>query len=443
MFDLPHTLIAISDRYHFDHSHNLGFFLEKLDRHPRTGQLTFQGHDDFLYLTSVNPTMTTRILRPFQFFRLMTYQIYDVSYALLEIVWAQIKPIFMGPRFNFGMPEDPALLDCDDFIKPPFDMNFNKESFFWYDFLNDPRSRTYAVDKFGKGPGARFPDSMDRVDIRTFFWKIFSISNPYEVYKKALARYSIDRLNSNDLSFSFYIKPYQNMTFLPDCVERFLYLTLWTRNKYYNHLFWHEIFTYIAGTGRIYEVFGNFKFQMEFLFLAFNPFGNVVTAILWRMYSPWIEKMLQFVPKVANIPMYYQAFFIFLNIIIKYLYHTISVMPYVASQGVLEERLIGGKTREVLVFEGVPDAWKQIQLIKVPNGIERIEYLSIPNVLRTYWYEERRDLFKYMLSFFDNSNILPDQVPGSTVHIPPLSYTFTNIIVNLQRLIEMLQDYIS
>ena len=447
----------------FDLSHKYSYFLDELRRYPNgilKNILNLEGHLQFAGLIDVDYLMSTDLLRPFELLRLIGCNIFVVIEAIITKVWPEIKPYFMGSRYNFGMPADPMFLDLADsteFIKPSFDANYNKQNFFWYDFLNDPRSKVFIPDPNAKGINysdfvPRFPDTLDRENAKLKWWPnlqpifgpLFDFNDPFRKIAEGYKRYYFNNLGDNFYSpVSFYMKPYQNMQFIPDFLDKFLYLTFSTRGKKIDCDTWTDLFPCIAGTISLYATGGNIKACVEFLFIAFNPFSTWWSAIIYKWYTPWIEKVFSFLPKISGIPTAYSVAFGFINQFANYLYHVQSVMPYVGSEGVLKTITIGSKETEVLVFEGIPASWKRIELIKIPNGIEQIEHLSIPNNLRTYWYNENSDLFKYMISFCDNANILPDQVPDSIHHFSIYHFAGQNCLVQAQRIFEMLGNYLS
>ena len=449
------------DTQNFDLSHKYSYFLDELSRYPSgilKNIVNLEGHIEFASLSKTNYLMSTGLLRPFELLRLIGHNTFLVIYTIVGKVWPEIKPYFMGSRYNFGMPTDPMFLhmaDSDEFIKPLFDVDFNKQNFFWYDFIYDPRTKVFIPDPKADGFQysdfvPRFPDTVNRANAKVEFGPtfgpilgpVFDINDPFRKITEGYKRYYFDNLGDNFYSpVSFYLKPYQNMRFIPDFLDKFLYLTFSTHDKKIDCDTWSDLWLCVAGVISIYTVIGNTKLNLEFLFIAFNPFSTWWSAIIYKLYTPWIEKLFSFLPKVGGIPTSYGVAFGFMSQFADYLYHVQSVMPYVGSEGVLKTISIDGKPTEVLVFEGIPASWKRIELIKIPNGIEQIEHLSIPNNLRTYWYNEQSDLFKHMISFCDNANILPDQVPDSIHHFSMYHFAGQNFLVEAQRFFEMCANF--
>ena len=457
--------------YSFDGSHNFGLLLQKLPKQILHGHttLTYEAHDQFNMLDGVsfNP-MSGDMLKPFKLFRLIIFNIYSFLEILVTKGWEIFKPIFVGPGNNVGMPQNPAELSSANFIQPSFPMDFRKENFFWYKYANDPvRERFRAGIEMGYleydfqynelagehdlphvgelqrilvGPGKRFPDSLSRRNAELIRqWKYYPLLTyraPLEILQASIKRYNFNSPEGSPMSF--YIEPARNMMFVPDFLEKFLYLTFSARNMSYDNAYWNSLAVAIAGSIIIYLKIGGLKQTMENSFVGINPFSNIVTTLIYKAYTPWIEKALWFVPKIANLPMSYTLFFGLLGKVNFVLYHLVFTMPYVPSQGVLKTEKIAKEEIEALFFEGIPESWQILELIKSDSGIVKVLHLSVPNIFRESWYEKHHDIFNFVSSACGDANILPDTIDGSIHHFSPYYFTLSNIIIRVQETFNLL-----
>ena len=459
--NLHHFLVSVQSKtdtsgglFSFDGGHNLGFFLEKLPRiDGKFGRImTENGHGMFMSLDGNNfkVNMDTRMLQPLKFFRLVAHSLYATITIIVKTCYTRLIDLlgsgytsdrYGHPGYNYGMPEESEMLSDERFfIQPPFPIDYKEENFFWYDIVNDPRTREYKYKPPLDFSGKRFTDSLNRSNCAKNIFPWLTIKDPWAALEKAVIRYPVSDIKDNPLSF--YIIPARNMIFLPDCVEKFMYLTFHSIDRRFNNEFWTLAYPYIAGWIGFYTAMGGVNFSILYTFPAFNPFRNIVTSIIYKWYSPWIERSFGFLPKIGRSPSAYTAVFAFCGAVRERLYYIVSTMPYVGSEGVLKTQTVHGKSVEGLFFEGIPSSWKQTELVKIPKGIERIEHLSIPNELRTFWYDNRPDLFDYMTLACDGANILPDHVHESVRHFPPFHFVFNNFGVEMWRFVEMVLDFV-
>jgi hypothetical protein len=338
------------------------------------------------------------MLAPFKHLRVLSVSLYTKIEELILKLIDVILSIFPDP-INVGMPIMPKFVNSPPFRPLTFDVDLT--NFYWFDFVNDPRSVIYT--------SKRFPDIMQRGKDFKYFMDIFLPANPFDV--KDIIRQTFEGPEYNPISF--YIVPFRNMTFLPDLVDKYLYLGI---GEYYDNELLHWMCGMVAGVLCVWGGFSEIRNFIAYAFISINPYASLPTAVLWRFYEPWVENLTPFAPKIFKLPTHYIIVLAFAKQLENKLLHLVFTMPYGASQGVLKTETIKGKQTEGLFFEGFPYGWKHFETVKEikerdPVFMELTTSI-IPNHERLHWFFKRKDILQYVSETF-NIEVLPDHLKSN------------------------------
>ena len=362
---------------------------------------------------SYNRSVKVMILTPFKSVRIVFEALYDrIQEQTLKFI--NLIQLQCPYPYNIGMPSDPKDLFLPPFKQVPsyFEMDYDLKTFFWYDFVHDPRGIAFGSD--------RFPDNMKRFKRLESPWDVITPINPFQSIDSDV--YAIKRVTFEgppDNPISFYIEPYKDMMFLPDFVERAIY-RYFSWDGAWDDTTFHFVCTWIAGALCVYRAGSEIRIAWEFLLITVNPYAYFISSVYWSLYSPWIEKALgRFAPRILTMPTHYTIFFAFTQEIETKLVHLCFTMPYVPSQGVLKTEVINGESVEGLFFEGIPKGWEKTITVtsEVENGINKamttvynkVVVLDIPNHERLYWYFRRDDILQHINKIL-NIEALPDHL---------------------------------
>jgi hypothetical protein len=103
------------------------------------------------------------------------------------------------------------------------------------------------------------------------------------------------------------------------------------------------------------------------------------------------------VPAILGVNITGSVFLGILGVVADSLNHLIFTMPFLPSEGEETKLLINDQMKDVLVFHYLPILWYRY---------------PIPNDIREFWYNERRDILNYMQKAYKDLDIqfLPDNI---------------------------------
>ena len=257
----------------------------------------------------------------------------------------------------FGYPENPGMPTLYDVSDPVSGRS---------QFLTDlPKRITYF-------PPAQRPE--------TWFEMIFGPAPRVEI----VPRYIYE--TKEEGFYNFYIENYRNIFFLPDWLSEFLQVQL----NICLDISLLEILREILFIGLV------FYSQMVVLRIAIswliwiNPYTfpwSYLTAAV-----DWTEDVLQgIVPSILGVNVTGSVFLGALGVVADGLNHLVFTMPFLPSEAEETKLVINNEMRDVLVFHYLPSLWYKY---------------SIPNDIREFWYYQRRDIFEYMQSAYQDLNLL-------------------------------------
>ena len=202
--------------------------------------------------------------------------------------------------------------------------------------------------------------------------------------------------------YNFYIEEFKNMYFLPDFISRFIQI----RFQVYADVTLIEIFrsVFFLFLWFIY-FFLNYR-QFSGWFIIINPY--VTPWVYMTTITDFFELYLgQYIPSVMGVNLVISVMMLIIGKIADTLNHLVLTFPYLPSEGVrkgFSEPLpghvgptsISQNTYYYRVFEGLPKLWQDY---------------PIPNELREFWVNERKDIVNFMQTYYPNVNVLPDDPP--------------------------------
>ena len=281
----------------------------------------------------------------------------------------------------------------------------------WYQIVESFFKKTAGLLGYPKNPGMPasyiFPDELysraqflDKLPVHASNWgrqpqptnwfeMIFGASPKVDTVLK------IPFESEKDGFVSFYIQNYKNIYFLPDWLSEFLQVRL----NLCSDLTLLETIREVLFVGLvIYSQIVILRIALSW-FISINPYSFPWCYIAAAV--DWTEDLLQgLVPSVLGVNITGTVFLGILGVMADSLNHLVFTMPYLPSEGIETKALLNqyqGET-DVILFRGFPNLWQQY---------------PIPNEIREFWYQERKDIFDYyMQESYKNHEIqvLPNSI---------------------------------
>ena len=206
---------------------------------------------------------------------------------------------------------------------------------------------------------------------------------------EAVQRYSYTNLEEGFYFYSFYIKNYKNIYFLPDWLSEFIQvrlhicvdITVLERIR-------ESLFVGLA----VYSTMILLRILLAW-FISINPYTFPWYYLVATV--DWTEEILQgIVPAILGVNITASLFLGIIGEIADSLNHLVFTMPFLPSEG-KEDKLPMGQ--DILVFHDLPTLWYRY---------------PIPNELREFWYKYKPEILDYMGKIYTDLNIqfFPDGV---------------------------------
>jgi hypothetical protein len=208
---------------------------------------------------------------------------------------------------------------------------------------------------------------------------------------------------------------YKNIIFLPNWLSEFLQVQC----NFCLDISFLEVCREV-----VFAILVTYYYMISFrIFIAWlisiNPYTFPIAYFI--AFVDWIEEYaIGLMPVIGGIGLATPLLLTLIGKAADSLNHLVFTMPFLPSEGVPGKAIVNGDVKDVLIFKYLPILW-----YKYP----------IPNEIREFWYNERKDILNYMQEAYKNVDIqfLPDRVINDSNLLDfPLKQISLNLFPNEQ-----------
>ena len=238
---------------------------------------------------------------------------------------------------------------------------------------------------------------------------------------------NIDRTyyeHKSDGFYNFYVPNYKNIFFLPDWLSQWIQINFdISVDTTPLEVIQQAVFLILIGFFFLVE------FRMKlYWFLTINPYTRPWVYLI--SLTDWIQDfMTGLSPVILGVDLTAPLILGLTGKVADSLNHLVFTMPFLPSEGQPGKMLIDQEVTDVILFRYLPSLWYTH---------------PIPDKLREFWYNQRRDIFNFMQKNYGHLDIefLPNRIlkeiydqqhlnkslVGDTSHIKELSINFVSNI---------------